>query len=286
MTQFIEICTALHQHFAHDIWPKHPRVVKVQVKNEVLSPCFHSQYHINAVMRASRAVSQALFNNVDPFDIKNDLKKWNSKNNTFVSLEDFAEFLPIAFAGHDLGNLVHTDKITRNDQQIVLDFSNRFQLEIGESEKNSASITVQLLDSPFLEIIKHLILQTIFHPTLSADNEPFWLLMQTIDQIGGHYFSDLPQYQASAGYLNELYVAKEDSERTPLGLQSYLNFLPDRFELIVPNKNKREEILTIFDPSKQKEFLMQRYDVEDRSIDYPHDIPLVYTNHYARTSGS
>jgi hypothetical protein len=286
MTQFIEICTALHQHFAQNIWPKHPRVITVQVGNQTFFPCFHSQHHINAVMKASKAVGEALLNNSDPFQIKNNLKKWNTLHNDSVSIHDFVDILPVAFAGHDLGNLVHSDKVQKNSDTVVLDFSNRFQLEVGESEKNSASITAQLLDSPFLELIQHLILQTIFHPTLDSSEEPFWLLIQTIDQIGGHFFSDLEQHQASAGYLNELYVAKEDSERTPLGLKSYLNFLPNRFKLMVPDDHNREEILAIFDPTKEREFLMHNYDVKDRPIDYHLDIPLVYTNHYARTPRS
>lgn len=289
------IAQGFHSFFSQNIWPKNPQAVTIQIDGNTLTPCYHNQHHIIGVLGATKiATSRFLEDSVDPFGINEDLTTWNHKQSTSLSLSEFAKALYLAFAMHDLGNLTKSDELKIIDEQLSLDYSDHFQLEIGPCEERSARIaknllqhfdTDQVLSTSIKQLIEHLILQTIFVPTQTSSDHPFWLLMQFIDQVGSYFFSNVPLHQASAGYLNEIYVSSETSARVPFSLKQFLSFFPDRFYQMVSDLGDREKFLSLFDPDKKQRDLFDYYtEVPDRPIQYTSDVEEIFRGKWNKVS--
>lgn len=286
-TQIFNFAYQAHKEFAQNIWPKNPRAIRFQFQNQTLSPCYHNEFHIEGVTLASQLVMDAVINShIDPLGITQSLDTWNRKYQTHFTLHDFKELLLIAFAAHDLGNLTTSNQLKVLNNTPAIEYSNKFQLEVGPSEERSASLALQLiqifdnkktLSSQAQELIQYLILQTVFHPLQFSSDQPFWLLMQVIDQIGNALCSKVPLHIANAGYLNELYVLSEVGERQPMSLKNFLLFQPQRLQEFFPDIHKREQFLDSLDPSKQRRIIMDYFGkLPDRPIVYETDVQMIY----------
>ncbi len=277
-----------HQYFVAKVWPKNPNALTWKVNGVAATPCYHSEHHIFGATYAAAAITNSI-ENTDPFAIKNELQRWNEKNNSEITLDEFSEILQIVFATHDLGNLTKTDQITMNNGEITLDYADSFQLELTTTEERSAQIALKLIaefdpqrkiTEPMKRLLKHLIMQTVFRGETTQSEEPFWLVVQTVDQIGTHYFSNYPIWQAVSGILNEQFALPENKRRQQPNLKPFLNFLPNRLAALFPNAEIRKEILAIFDPENKKSSIMNQIAAEERPIQYDRDIKEMYLGKY------
>ncbi len=292
-TQLFAFAKNTHQEFAHTVWRNNHQAISFFENGTRITPCYHNGHHIIGVVGTARAILTALIEKrKDPLCIEQNLANWNQKHTANISLPQFSHILQLAFATHDLGNLTKTTKLFFTDAKPYLQYSDRFQLEVGPSEQRSAQLAIALIEyfdtekvvsHSVKDLVTHLILQTVFHPSQQNSDEPFWLLMQCIDQVGSYFFSEVPVHHATAGYLNELYTSGEISERTPLDLHQFLTFLPNRFEQLLPNRNDQQTILEILDPKNTHSDIFHFFsNIPDRKIDYQTDVEAIYKGVFNR----
>lgn len=220
-------------------------------------------------------------------NIQDDIRLYNKIHTSAVTIERFLQLLPIAFALHDIGNITKSSRLSWQQETPLLDYADTFQLEVGAAEKRSADIAEHMLSHMFPEIsredqqlVHHIIIQTIFNPQQTTSDEPFWLLVQTIDQIGSYFFYDLPYHQGTAGYLNEIYAASDVGQRAPFSLVQFLNFLPRRVNALFPDSLKQKETLKIFTEDENYHSLLHAVQAPDRPINYSQDIQDIFLGKY------
>lgn len=286
-TQLFAFAKNTHLEFAQTVWRNNLQAISFFENDTRITPCYHNEHHIIGVVSSARAILAALIEKrKDVLCIEQNLANWNQKHTANISLSQFSHILQLAFAAHDLGNLSKTAKLFYKDTKPHLQYSDRFQLEVGPSEQRSAQLAIALIEHfdtkktvshSIKDLATHLILQTVFHPSQQNSDQPFWLLMQFIDQVGSYFFSEVPVHRATAGYLNELYVSGEISERTPLNLRQFLTFLPNRFEQLVPSPSDQQNILQILDSENIHSGILHFFsNIPDRKIDYKEDVEAIH----------
>ncbi len=286
---FMNRASQMHAYFATAIWPQNSTAVKIKVGTSLVTPAYHTDNHIYTTTKAVDEIVHAC-STLDPLGINEDLKIWNSKHPA-ISLERFHQLLKLSFAFHDLGNLTD-DSLAPFIKVEDIIYADRYHLETENAERRSIAIAKILLEqydpsnkivSPDdFTLIEHVIWQTVFRPAIKSSSEPFWILVQIVDQIASHFYSLVPYKQTTAGYLNELYVANDTSERTPMSLALYLSFAPKRFEALLPDTDKQQKLLSILDPDKTKrKIIFHKTTAPDRPIDYKKDICDIYNGKYS-----
>jgi len=233
----------------------------LQFDSDWAKPSFHNEIHILAVIYAFLKVFFALLKSEDIFQIRNTLNTWNQKSETSgsstspITLGKFALAMIIALAIHDLGNILQAiqEQEGKNPKAI---FHEVYHAE-GAEERSKAIASVlitkfyQVVDEAKIQqiigLVQHLIEQTKFQPNPNlTEKGAWWLLVQIIDQIGGNVvlLSTNPNYYVSAvaGLIIEILTVRAANE---INLTNFLNFIAPRLEILVPNKEKANEILAL-----------------------------------------
>ena len=226
------------------------------------NPSYHNEIHILTVIYAFLKVFFALLlKNKDIFQIRNTLNTWNheseiSESSTSpITLAEFTIAMIIALAIHDLGNILQAiqEQEGKNPKAI---FHEVYNAE-GAEERSQAIASVlitkfnQAVDEAKIKqiigLVQHLIEQTKFQPNPNpTEKETWWLLVQIIDQIGGNVvlLSTNPNYYVStvAGLIIEILTVRAANG---INLTNFLNFIAPRLKILVPNKEKANEILAL-----------------------------------------
>ena len=255
----------------------------LQFDSDWAKPSFHNEIHILAVIYAFLKVFFALLKSEDIFQIRNTLNTWNQKSETSgsstspITLGKFALAMIIALATHDLGNILETvqeeernlkpsfhcnsfykaaDAEERSKQIASVLISHKFNQAVGAEERSQVGVSVSISEvdiTKITELVTHLIEQTIFQPIPSTESKqtPWWLLIQIIDQIGGNVvlLSTNPNYYVSAvaGLIIEILTVRAANG---INLTNFLNFIAPRLKILVPNKEKANEILALLSDKK------------------------------------
>ena len=232
----------------------------LQFDSNWAKPSFHNEIHILAVICAFLEILPTLRHD-DIFAIENTLNTWNheseiSESSTSpITLAEFTIAMIIALAIHDLGNILQAiqEQEGKNPKAIFHEVYNAEGAE--ERSKAIASVLItefyQAVDEAKIQQIKrlvqHLIEQTKFQPNPNlTEKGAWWLLVQIIDQIGGNMvlLSTNPNYYVSAlaGLIIEILTVRAADK---INLTNFLNFIAPRLEILVPNKEKANEILAL-----------------------------------------
>jgi len=239
----------------------------LQFDSNWAKPSFHNEIHILAVIYAFLKVFFALLKSEDIFQIRNTLNTWNQKSETSgsstspITLGKFALAMIIALATHDLGNILQEIQEQEGENPKPI-FHKVYNAE-GAEERSQAIASVlitkfyQVVDEAKIQqiigLVQHLIEQTIFQPIPSTESKqtPWWLLIQIIDQIGGNVvlLSTNPNYYVSAvaGLIIEILTVRAANG---INLTNFLNFIAPRLKILVPNKEKANEILALLSDKK------------------------------------
>ncbi len=260
--EIVKIATQAHSRYDGDVWvPLEKAQVQLSSGNRV-APSYHNSFHVRSVVDCARTVfSKIREKEIDPFDINRNLACWNEKERNragAVSLDQLEVAVLLAFACHDLGNITRSaefdaDRISSGklfEEAAFYDSSTLYtcpEVEYRSAEISDRILDVFLEDSPEKHVIKplvhHLILQTIFQFDKVTSDELFWLFMQTVDMVGSYFFSPTARRVAVAGLFNEMRVQHPGT----ITIYPFLTSLGIRFERLIPDPAKREQVLQIFE---------------------------------------
>jgi len=232
----------------------------LQFDSDWAKPSFHNEIHILAVICAFLEILPTLRHD-DIFAIENTLNTWNHKSETSesstspITLGEFALAMIMALATHDLGNILQEIQEQEGENPKPI-FHEVYHAE--DAEERSKAIASVLITKFYQEVdeakikqiiglVQHLIEQTKFQPNPNlTEKGAWWLLVQIIDQIGGNVvlLSTNPNYYVSAvaGLIIEILTVRAANE---INLTNFLNFIAPRLEILVPNKEKANEILAL-----------------------------------------
>lgn len=263
-----------HRQFDRDVW--------------MIAPSYHNEDHIQACLRAVTEVFTAAKAHQDiPFPLTEKLQKWNSTNlNAHIFPEDAELAFRLTFACHDLGNITRNPNVTFTDQgEPEFEYADKYEAEgNAATEIRSADIAEKLIDHFFStksidterinsvkSLVRHLIMQTVFDPTQTKFDEPFWQIVQYIDQIASYSYVHATLNQTVAGLLNEMKVR---GAKAP-NLYDFLNFPRKRAEALVPDAATREQVAAFFKShgGKQDEEQIPDWVTPDQEVNYETDIP-------------
>ncbi len=285
---------ALHAHrqFDVNIWQKNPQAQIKTGEDFVDAPSYHNHNHVEAMIKATKALITACKERQDPLELRTHLAEWNARypGQELLTLDDLETAFEIASAGHDLGNITKLASVTDQNGLPVLDFSEKYEAAAGtpDIETRSADIIEKLIDhffttpedkvkiAPLKPLIRHLILQTVFNPQIVDFGQPFWQFMQYCDQIGTYYFSNQSRSHAIAGLLNEMRVHNDP----PANLDYFLNFPEKRAEALIDVEKTRSDIIAVLKASGGKESNLiskEIFENTERSVDYLPDITTLLT---------
>lgn len=288
----------MHTYFDEEIWKKNPdaHIFKDGVETE-LAPSYHNDKHIAAVLGCVSAVFKNSFTD-DVFALQTALTDWNKNQdiNNQVSLSDLETAFILAFATHDLGNIT-TDTncvdVDYDDISKCLNYSNTYISTPVEVEERSAQIAKKMIEKSFTNnfsfvkkissLVEHLIMQTVYDPNQTTSEQPFWLAMQTIDQIGQSFFTKASRTEACAGLLNEIWVGFHGGKNNQimLNLDPFIRFTEVRLQKLFPDITTQERVIQLFQNGNtnitiQKIMCLDKIDsvllTRHRAAHFPEDI--------------
>jgi hypothetical protein len=237
----------------------------LQFDSNWAKPSFHNEIHILAVICAFLEILPTLRHD-DIFAIENTLNTWNheseiSESSTSpITSGEFALAMIMALATHDLGNILQEIQEQEGENPKAI-FHEVYNAE-GAEERSQAIASVlitkfnQAVDEAKIKqiigLVQHLIEQTKFQPNPNlTEKGAWWLLVQIIDQIGGNVvlLSTNPNYYVStvAGLIIEILTVRAANG---INLTNFLNFIAPRLKILVPNKEKANEILALLSDKK------------------------------------
>lgn len=263
-----------HRQFDRDVW--------------MIAPSYHNEDHIQACLRAVTEVFTADKKHESvPFSLQEELRAWNEKHtDTPISKDDLELAFRLTFACHDLGNITRNPNVTFTDQgEPEFEYADKYEAEgNAATEIRSADIAEKLIDHFFStksidterinsvkSLVRHLIMQTVFDPAQTKFDEPFWQIVQYIDQIASYSYVHATLNQTVAGLLNEMKVR---GAKAP-NLYDFLNFLRKRTEALVPDAATREQVGAFFKShgGRQGEEQIPEGVTPNTIVDYERDIP-------------
>lgn len=248
---------AAHAHFDREVWQANP-AAHVRLNSHSDAPSYHNQSHIRAVTTCAEALLLSGDLGNDPFGVEEARKAWARRaGGTAVSLSEVSFAVHVAFSCHDLGNVTRSGRVGLDgDGRLSLDLAPfydsstlypRPEVEIRSAEIATAILSRFLNDSAeravFTPLVSHLVLQTVFHFEKVSSDEPFWLLMQTIDMIGSYFFTPTPRSRSVAGLFNEMRIQKSGNVR----VAAFMSSLRQRFELLLPDAGRQADVLSLFE---------------------------------------
>jgi hypothetical protein len=249
----------MHSHFDKNVWPNFKDAQILSDTGEVqATPSYHNEKHIQAVLDCVKVVFKDE-KGIAALNLQKDLTVWNENNpSSQINIDELQTAFTIAFAAHDLGN------ITTNDEKVELDsadpstalaYAKAYTTTSGVVEQRSAAIAKKMIKKAFQtdpetgeklsSLVEHLVLQTVYDPKQTSSDQPFWLAVQTIDQIGQSFFSAQPRAEACAGLLNEIWINSgcDKHNPPPILLDSFIKFPERRLSAIVTNEDQRTAVL-------------------------------------------
>jgi len=201
-------------------------------------PSFHDRNHIVATIDASRLFIEAAQGGNDPLRIYADLERWNKgkDDSQYISINELREVSMLAFACHDLGNIIEDDTI-----------SMRKEYSSKNAEDRSAQIAERIMTefntkTKYLPLIKDIILNTKFK---SDPNKPLTLFTQVVDQIGGNVCNVKSREQLTEGILYEF-----AAENIPVSTDQSYNFVPRTLKEMIPAEKNRITVWNILSKGK------------------------------------
>jgi hypothetical protein len=237
----------------------------LQFDSNWAKPSFHNEIHILAVICAFLEILPTLRHD-DIFAIENTLNTWNheseiSESSTSpITSGEFALAMIMALATHDLGNILQEIQEQEGENPKPIFHEVYHAEDAEERSKAIASVLItkfnQAVDEAKIKqiigLVQHLIEQTKFQPNPNlTEKGAWWLLVQIIDQIGGNVvlLSTNPNYYVStvAGLIIEILTVRAANG---INLTNFLNFIAPRLKILVPNKEKANEILALLSDKK------------------------------------
>ncbi len=220
---------------------------------------FHDEYHIQSTLEAVTLLIRAARKiSTDPLKILADLETWNTQHPEIQITEDeFGLAARLAFACHDLGNILKTTILENNQVEPV--FWQTYTAQNAEARSQAAASALihasklpETLKLKLLPLVNHLIDQTQF---ALAEPVPFYRFAKVVDQIGNSLFTTNRECQV--GLLEEMVGENPDTEINPF---QFFNFARIRFPELLPDETARHQILHIWGkdlPEEKTEFSHQ-----------------------------
>ncbi len=289
----------MHKHFDEKVWSNCKDAKILREPGEVTTPSYHNERHIAAVLKCVDIVFKDE-SSLNAFNLQKNLKLWNDNNSSEqINIDELKTAFTIAFAAHDLGNITKTAEIVElhsADPSMALNYAETYTNQSRVVEQRSAEIAKKMIEKAFENdpetgrklspLVEHLIMQTVFDPKQTSSNAPFWLAVQTIDQIGQSFFSEQSRAAACAGLLNEIWInfGCDEHNLPPILLDSFIKFPEHRLNAIVINEDQRNEILKTFqngDTTMTLEKMMcldemnRRLTSLQRTTSFPEDIAML-----------
>lgn len=245
---------AEHDRFEKDVWG---RLAGAAVPGVSPTPSYHNGGHIAAVCACTEAVFAALDEGMDPFGLAREARRWaQATGEPEPDPGALRTAFGVAFACHDLGNISASPRISPGGNGLGLELASFYDSSALYAtpavEIRSADIAREFLlakggdcgRAPALaHLVEHLVLQTVFHYEKVSDGAPFWTPMQVVDMIGSYFFLSASRLEAIAGLFAEMRFQKPGE----VPVQAFLSSLEERFDRLVPDPGRREEILEIFE---------------------------------------
>lgn len=211
-------------------------------------PSYHNQFHVKAALETVDAVFDAV-DNGDPLDLEAQMQAWNTVNpeNAVNDRALLQQAFRIAFACHDLGNITADEPINEKGEVV---FAHAYR-SVG-AEDRSKVVVARFIDDvvgehPHKEtiskLIEHVIDQTKFGIGQRTDT-PFWLLVQSIDQIGSAYFSTRSNAQLVAGLI------QEENGNWNMSLRAMIEFTSNRMRQLFENEDTRNAVYALFETNR------------------------------------
>ncbi len=278
----LDVALAAHATFDRDIW-KRSVEARVPTPEGEAAPSYHNEHHIRSVVDCVRAVFGQALTGPDPFCLREDLDRWNRARPP-LSFDELAWVSTIAFACHDLGNIAEgPDIVTAGDGRPGIAFRAWYDSSTLHPaplvEIRSADIADGLLRAlvpepgfrdRFEPAIRHLVMQTVFHFEKTESENPFWLMMQTVDMIGSYFFSPVSRCEAVAGLFAEMRVQKLGS----VPVVGFLTSLKERFDNLLKSPSDRDAVLAVFESNPHGWKAPVVFGVPERFASYRDPVPL------------
>ncbi len=225
-------CIAMHELFDKE-WDK---------------PSYHNQFHVMAALETVDAVFDSC-NISDPLELKAQMRAWNAANpeHAVTDLALLKQAFRIAFACHDVGNITADEPINNNGEVVFADAYRSKGAEDRSKVVASRFIDDVVGEHPHKEtiskLVEHVIDQTKFGIGQRTDT-PFWLLVQSIDQIGSAYFSTRSNAQLVAGLI------QEENGNWNMSLRSMIEFTNNRMNQLFADEEKRTAVYALFEANR------------------------------------
>ncbi len=282
----VKFALEAHRQFDENIWRNNPQAQVKIGDNQIPPPSYHNHFHVEAMIKSSKALIKAGKEGQDDLGLKKDLDNWNllHPDQAPLTLDDLEIAVEIASAGHDLGNITKSASVAEQGGFLTLDFSDKYEALAGtpDIETRSADITEQLIDHFFAArlkpLIRHLIMQTVFNPQIVHSDQSFWQFIQYTDQIGTYHLSSQSRIETVAGLLNEMRVRGDPS---PANFRIFLNFPEDRAAALIPDEEIKSPLAEILIGAQGHEIapiLRDIYNGSERPVDYEADIIKLITS--------
>jgi hypothetical protein len=252
----------LHDTFDAQVWKR--------------QPSFHNKFHIESLRQAFTPLFEQR-NESDPLDIRGNLDAWNQRHpQAQIHEDELPEVFTIAIACHDLGNIIDAESFTTHpDGQFNFKYLTEGYTE-AHAEERSKIIAERLIQATtfpvekeslgakqarYTQFVKHIIDQTKYlkdPKTMDFPNDDsFRTITETLDQLGTHFFRTDSIQNPVKGLLLEknaenLRDIEKKPETKPLIIgnpANFVNWVEIQFPKLVPDEEKRTEIIRIWGKS-------------------------------------
>lgn len=272
---------------------KHPQH-GYEIDGVLSFPSYHNKNHIQAVIDSGKIALQY----ADLFHLNRDFAQFAQQRGfEHISFDDLDEAVEVAFACHDLGNILVSDvvEIDAGQPGMSVQFTPTYIVPdaSGRCESVSARVADKLIAKfytdksegfrrEFSQLVQHLIMQTVFDIDTPNHAVPFWEFVQLMDQISSAYFSTQTPEQNAAGLLNERRIAGEEPRFT---IDAMMSFVQWRLDQLVSDADRRAQMLEVFgqNPRGVKEVdLVQgaRFAAHGEKVIFDKHIPLLWNIRY------
>lgn len=208
-------------------------------------PSYHNQFHIAATLETVDVAFTSLHTN-DPLEITAQMEQWNQQYPDYHISDPLLlrQAFRIAFACHDLGNITADEPISSGGELVLADEYRSVGAEDRSKVICKKFINDTLGDHPQRTLVttlaEHIIDQTKFGQRQFPEN-PFWTLVQTIDQIGSAYFSRRQNEELVAGLIQEA------NGNMKLKLVDMIGFTNTRLDSLFPDQKRCEAVRALFE---------------------------------------
>ncbi len=251
--------------------------ILLQQSNDHL-PAFHNQDHVQATIDAATLLVEAAHNSNDPLHLLDDLKTWNTLHpEAAIDEPDLLKVVQLAFACHDLGNILSEKNTTEELHQITPKHKPNYlphYTATGAEDRSRVLATKLGIKKQFIPLIQHLIDQTKPESAQIDKKLPFSQFARVVDQLGNQIFNKNRAYPAGL-IAEDLKEGKPRPETyNPIFMLNFNN--RNHSNLISPEVHaKILEIWQVLPP--QKIVPPKKYKLIDEPMDLGKLLPLMRT---------